>query len=213
MVKRKNKSSKMRRTAKKQTQTVSLVRSPPLPRTFRVALRSRQSLGPSGSTGLPSLTTFGLLEFLSSVPGYTARLYDMYKWCKILSTEVTYNCVNTSNTPVQFVVAVIPNNGTLGLSIDRAAEIAGSTVKLLSPQGGLDKVVIHKKYNTQKMVGSKVAEKYWINFAQASSSTPIEAEEPVMFLMAQPLISVNWTTQVIVDITYHCEFFDLNAPQ
>jgi hypothetical protein len=170
-------------------------------------------MGPSGSTGLPSLTTFGLLEFLSSVPGYTARLYDMYKWCKILSTEVTYNIVNTSSNPVQFVAAVIPHNGTLGLSIDRAAEIAGSTVRLLSAQGGLDKVSIHKKYNTQSMVGSKVAEKYWVNLAQASSGTPLEAEEPVMFLMAQPLISVNWSSQVVVDITYHCEFFDLNAPQ
>jgi hypothetical protein len=106
-------------------------------------------MGPSGSTGLPSLTTFGLLEFLSSVPGYTARLYDMYKWCKILSTEVTYNIVNTSSNPVQFVAAVIPHNGTLGLSIDRAAEIAGSTVRLLSAQGGLDKVSIQEVQHSE----------------------------------------------------------------
>lgn len=177
-----------------------------------MALRSRQSLGPSGSTGAPSLATFGLLEFLSSIPGYTNRLYDMYKWCKILSVEVTYNIANTSSNPVQVVCAVIPNNSTVGLSIDRAAEIAGSTVKLLSPQGGLDKAVITKTYNTQTIVGSRVAEKYWVNLAQASSSTPLETEEPVMFLMAQPLISVNWSTQLVVDITYHCEFFDLNAP-
>lgn len=158
------------------------------------------------------MTTFGLLEFLSSVPGYTARLYDMYKWCKILSVEARYNIANTSSNPVQFVAAVIPNNSTVGLTIDRAAEIAGSTVRLVSPQGGLDKVEITKQYNTQTMVGSRTAEKYWINLAQASSGTPIETEEPVMFLMAQPLISVNWSSQVIVDITYHCEFFDLNAP-
>lgn len=191
---------------------MSLIRCPALPRTFRVALRSRQSLGPSGSTGLPSLATFGLLEFLSSVPGYTNKLYDMYKWCKILSAEVRYNVANTSTNPVQIVAGVIPNNSTVGLSLDRAAEIAGSTVKLLSTQGGMDKALIQKRYNTQAMVGSKVAEKYWINLAQASSSTPLETEEPVMFFMAQPLISVNWTTQLVVDITYHCEFFDLNAP-
>lgn len=158
------------------------------------------------------MTTFGLLEFLSSVPGYTNAMYDFYKWCKILSTEVRFNIANTSTNPVQFVAAVLPNNSTLGMTIDRAAEIAGSTVRLLSAQGGLDKVEITKSYNTQAMVGSKVAEKYWINKAQASSSTPLETEEPVMFLMAQPLISVNWTTQVVVDITYHVEFFDLNAP-
>jgi hypothetical protein len=136
----------------------------------------------------------------------------MYKWCKILSTEVTYNIANTSTNPIQFVAAVLPNNTTVGMTIDRAAEIAGSTVKLLSPQGGLDKCIIKKQYNTQHMVGSLVAEKYWINKAQSASSTPLEAEEPVMFLMAQPLISVNWSTQVIVDITYHVEFFDLNPP-
>jgi hypothetical protein len=158
------------------------------------------------------LTSFGLLEFLSSVPGYTNKLYDMYKWCKILSVEARYNIANTSTNPVQFVAAVIPNNSTLGLTIDRAAEVAGSTVRLLSAQGGLDKVEIVKQYNTQTMVGSKTAEKYWVNAAQAASSTPIETEEPIMFLMAQPLISVNWTTQVVVDITYHVEFFDLNAP-
>jgi hypothetical protein len=190
----------------------SLIRAPPLPRNFRVALRSRQSLGPSGSTGVPSLATFGLLEFLSSVPGYTNDLYDIYKWCKILSTEVTYNIVSTTSNPVQVVCAVLPNNTTLGMTIDRAAEIPGSVVKMLSPQGGLDKVEITRKYNTQTMVGSRVAEKYWINKVQAASSTPLEAEEPVMFLMAQPLISVNWSTQLIVDITYHCEFFDLNPP-
>jgi hypothetical protein len=158
------------------------------------------------------LATFGLLEFLSSVPGYTNDLYDIYKWCKILSTEVTYNIVSTTSNPVQVVCAVLPNNTTLGMTIDRAAEIPGSVVKMLSPQGGLDKVEITRKYNTQTMVGSRVAEKYWINKVQAASSTPLEAEEPVMFLMAQPLISVNWSTQLIVDITYHCEFFDLNPP-
>jgi hypothetical protein len=98
------------------------------------------------------------------------------------------------------------------MTTDRAAEIPKSTVKLLSSQGGLDKVVVTKIYNTQAMVGSAVAEKYWVNKAQSVSSTPLEAEEPVMFVMAQPLISVNWSTQLIVDITYHCEFFDLNAP-
>jgi hypothetical protein len=158
------------------------------------------------------LITFGLLEFLSSVPGYTNTLYDLYKWCKILSVHVNYNIVNTSTNPVQVVFGVIPNNGTLGMTIDRAAEIPKSTVKLLSSQGGLDKVVVTKIYNTQAMVGSAVAEKYWVNKAQSVSSTPLEAEEPVMFVMAQPLISVNWSTQLIVDITYHCEFFDLNAP-
>lgn len=159
------------------------------------------------------MTTFGLLEFLSSIPGYTARLYDLYKWCKVLSVEVRFNIANTTSAnPVQFVAGIMPNNSTLGMTIDRAAEIAGSTVRLVSALGGIDKTEIIKTYNTQAVVGTLVAEKYWINLAQASSSTPIETEEPIIFLMAQPLISVNWTSQVVADLTYHVEFFDLNAP-
>lgn len=184
-----------------------------MPRKFRVALRNRQSFGPSGSTGTAYLTTLGLLEFFGSIPGYTDRLYDLYKWCKVLSVEVKFAIINTtSSNPVQFVVGVMPFSSTGSMTIDRAAEISGSTVRLVSSQGGIDKTEIIKTYNTQTVVGSLVAEKYWVNKAQASSTSPIEPDEPIIFLMAQPLISVNWSSQVVVDMTYHVEFFDLNAP-
>jgi hypothetical protein len=178
---------------------------------MKVALRSRQILGPSGSSGAFSATGFGLVEFLSSVPAYANQLYALYKWCKIHAVQVRATLVNTTSSPIQFVLGVIPHNEQLGLTLDELAEVPGSTLRVLSAQGGLDRVVITNQYDVQKTVGNLIAEKYWVSQTQAASAVPLEQTEPIIMIGAQPMISVNWSSQVVLDFVYHVEFFDLNA--
>jgi hypothetical protein len=178
---------------------------------MKVALKSRQILGPSGSAGAFSATGFGLVEFLSSVPAYANQLYALYKWCRILAVQVRATIVNTSSSPIQFVLGIIPQNEQVGLTLDELAEVPGSTLRVLSAQGGLDRTVITNQFDVLKTVGALSGSKYWVSQTQAASAVPIEAQEPIIMIGAQPMISVNWSSQLLLDFVYHVEFFDLNA--
>jgi hypothetical protein len=189
------------------------VRCNPVPREFSVALKYRTAHSLGGTTGALSVNSYGLMEFLGNIPAYAGTYYNLYKFCKVVGVDVSFKIVNTTSTPLQFSTGVVPSNEVAFLTIDEAAEIPNSQTKLVSSTGGMDKATFSRFYIPMEMYGNLVTDRFWINGTQASSTTPLETTEPVIYFIGAPVTSsVTWTAALIADITYHVQFFDLNGP-
>lgn len=186
-------------------------KSPPIPRNLHVALREDIPFVLSGSTGAIDTDLYGLLEPLGRSPSYLSNFYGMYKYMRVKGVEVELTCVNTASYPIRVALATLPHQDVSVAGMTTLIEQPGSLSRLLSPTGGMDRVVFRKFYDCLNLVGSYGGDHFWIDVARATGTTPIDAREPVIVIGAAPIVSINWNISILARITYHVEFFDLHA--
>jgi hypothetical protein len=183
-----------------------------MPEELSVALRF-QDRDQYNLTASPIIKGFGLLEFLNQRPLYSAELFQIYRYCKITRVDILFEVCNQISQPIQAITGFLPFVDIAGITADRLSEKIDSVRRLMSPQGGLDRVIIRKSYVCEKVIGEPVLSKYWMSNAQSLSSTPIDVNEPALvYVLANGGTAGVISAIVNYRITYHCQFFDLQTP-
>jgi hypothetical protein len=183
-----------------------------MPKEFSVALR-RDDTDEYGSAASPVLQKLGLLEFLNKRPLYAAEMFTLFKYCRITAVDLRYEIWNKGTNAIDVAIGIVSNADFATLSFAQLAEKAGSTRKMISPSGGMDRIVIQKRFSTEDWVGNPNFSKYWFDQAQSVSTTPLDAEEPVIAI-AVAYAGGSTTVSAVPNwrLTFHCQFFDLETP-
>jgi hypothetical protein len=168
------------------------------------------------STGTSySIRKFGLVEFLAYRPLYCLELYQIYKYARITAVDFELRVNNTSTTiPLMAAIGFVSNADAAAMTPDRFWERPTTTRKNMSVQGGMDKVVLRKTFVPQDCYGQPyLDQKFWVDVSQSASTTPIDANEPVILYVLSGLDGGNMgSCYVDWKIRYHVQFFDLRTP-
>lgn len=166
----------------------------------------------SGTSEL--LQTLGLVEFLGYRPLYALEFYAIYKYARVIAVDVEIFGVNIGSNPVEIAAGNVAYNDVSGLTMDRLKEKPGTTFKMLSPIGGMDRATIRKRFVASELLGVVPGSKYWVDVTQSASSTPIDAREQVLVLALDNYQSSGtaYSAQINWKLTYHIEWFDPKTP-
>lgn len=206
--KRKNNNKKKNNGFKIQT----IQRFSKQPEQYKVSLVARD-YDSGSSIASPMWYRYGLLEPLGRLPQYLATLFTMYRKARIVYSSLSVKLVNTgSSEPIELVVGTMPFNWVSGSpTISELIGKVGTRRQIASAAGGLDRCSITRGIASKTVLGHEyMLADYDFSLAQASSFTPIDAEEPVWTFTATALNSaaqIDYRLEVVIN--YDIEFFDL----
>jgi hypothetical protein len=189
-------------------------RANPIPSEFSVALCNTDYDYFATGTSY-SIRRFGMVEFLSYRPLYCLELYQIYKYARITAVDFELRVNNTSTTiPLMAAIGFASYADVAGITPDRFWERPTTIRKNISVQGGLDRVVLRKTFVPQDCYGQPyLDQKFWVDVSQSASTTPLDANEPVVLYCLSGLDGGNMgTCYVDWRIRYHIQFFDLRTP-
>jgi hypothetical protein len=190
------------------------IRANPLPTELSVSLTNTDYDQFATPTSF-SVRKFGMLEFLSYRPLYCLELYQIYKYARITAVDFELRVNNTSTTtPLMAAIGFVSNADVSGMTPDRFWERNSTVRKNISVQGGMDRAVLRKTFVPQECYGQPyLDQKFWVDVSQSASTTPIDANEPVILYALSGLDGGNMgTSYVDWRIRYHIQFFDLRTP-
>jgi len=155
-----------------------------------------------------------LVEFLGYRPLYALEFYAMYVYARIIAVDVEIFGVNTGSNPVEIAAGHVAHNDVSGLTMARLKEKPGTTYKMLSPSGGMDRATIRKRFVASELLGVVPGSKYWVDITQSASPTPIDPKEPVLVMAIDNYQSSStpYNAQINWKMTYHIEWFDPKTP-
>jgi len=212
-----NNSKKSKKTTKRSrrrnrvnTPRASLTKFNPMPHRYYAKLTYVVTDIRVGNT-TASTFIWGLFEFLNRRPGYSAQLYQVYKYCRIHSTTVDAEVINTgTTTPLKIVAAVLPFADTPATET-QLGERPNSIYQTVGLSTGASKARIIKKYNSLNELGERVYSKdYWCSVAQSTSTTPQDVNGPVIQVSVFSVDEATaWSGNIYYKVSFDCEFFDL----
>jgi hypothetical protein len=118
----------------------------------------------------------------------------------------------TANVPSYLLVTSIPaSEYPAAFGYTRA--LIHSKLAYLSGAGGMDKATVEGTYKLRSMLGINPDNNrvYQMNLADASSTTPLTSETPVVQLDIGG-ITANATLIYNIEVWYDAEFFQLQTP-
>jgi len=187
-----------------------------MPLQFQVALPYRQSTELSLSSGVNRAYVIGIADYLNQLPIYAAQLYQMYRYSRIdrVDIKLEINAV-PGGTAYGFDVAIgrIPYSE---YSSTMSPDLLAVTTGAVWGKGGLygnRPVILSRSFDSQNALGNLVfGEEYWQTYSQAITSTPTNTNKPVIALAVGATPSVGTlNASMSWQVTYHIEFFDLDA--
>jgi len=186
--------------------------APKLPNEFSAALRFNTAT--SVTTGGSVLSKNGLCEFLNNVPGFALQMFQLYKYCRVTAVDAHFEVQNmsTNTDVVNVVLATIPSSDTSTVTWAIASNTPGAINKTVGPSSGTSRAVFRKRYNPMAILGQNIKSlNYAMTVSQATATTPLDPQEPQLCLVMLSTLSVTWQLSLLIDIVYHCQFFDLYA--
>lgn len=194
---------------------VGPTRALPMPRELSVCLKNTDYMQFYPSSPSFVVQIFGMTEFLAYRPLYCLEMYQIYKYARITAVSFELRVTNQSTTiPLMMSVGTVAYSDASGITPDRFWERTTTVRKQVSVQGGIDRGVLKRTFVPQDVLGQPyLDQKYWIDVSQSASTTPVDANEPVILYCVSGLngtgfgaCTMNW------DIKYHIQFFDLRTP-
>ncbi len=156
--------------------------------------------------------TFGLFEPLNQRPYYMNEFFTIYKYARITAATVQLEVVSTSSTPLKMVMVVTPWDEII--SPTEAIEKPRSLYRTVGGSSGVSRGFLRRTYHTQQEQGNPVFDKqHWFTAAQSILTTPQDQQGVTVKTLVSTLDGVsNWSAEVSFKVTYHVQFFDLEAP-
>lgn len=151
----------------------------------------------------------GLSEFLAKPPMYYNYLFGIYKYCRVLAVVLEVHWVSTGTDATRVCIGRVPFSDTSGITFGQFCEMPESQTAILPAKGGIDKLVQKKFVVPRDATGMALNDhSYWVNAAQAISTTPLHNDDYVLLIMSDG-IGLASASQAIIKLHYHVEWFDL----
>lgn len=186
---------------------------PPLPKYFPVQVRATVTDNLTLTSN--ASRTFGILEYLGNQPLYINKLYAMYRYSVVTGVTVEARLTNNASSgAVSFGMAVMPASDVPSTNIDEITEMPGSKHDTVASSNGMNKSILKISANAQSVFGAPYFTRdFWINSAQSISSTPLDAQEPVIVSLVsdQTGVPTGITALIQYFITFNAVFFDLQT--
>lgn len=185
-----------------------------MPREFSVALRSRDILQLDNETTAHTVRR-PILEFFGASPANMAEMYALYRYCRVTATSVIFQVINTGTTSVAIAMAPVPwSQTTTSMNTVNLSEMPGGRIQLVGSSGGFNKATLRFASRTDRLLGTpSYVDKYWIDQTQATiSSTPVDIHEPTLCFSISST-AASYCATLLVEQTWHCQFFDVNKTQ
>lgn len=187
--------------------------APPMPKEFSVSLRVQSDVV-IGTVSGEAFANFFLFEFQSKRPLYMREFYTMYKFCRVTAAHVRLDICNTGSSPINCALGVVPFEDIAPLTVDKLVEKDGTIRKIVSAQGGQDRIVLEKTFPAQQWLGNAIFDRqWWVSEAQSTSSIVIDPTEPVAVFGFKGLAPVTpYSMSYTYRVTYHLQWFNLEVP-
>lgn len=206
--KRQNKRPNKRRGRKVQT----IQRFRRQPETYKVSLIARD-YDTLNFTSSPYWYRAGILEPLGRIPQFMATFFTMYRKARIVHSTISVKLVNTGATePIELIIGTMPFNWVTGSpTISEIVGKVGTRRHISSAAGGMDRSSLSRAVSCKTLLGHEyMLADYDFSLAQASSTIPIDSEEPIWIVAATALNSTSpIDCKLEIVATYDVEFFDL----
>jgi len=185
-----------------------------MPREFSVALRSRDIYQLDNQTMVNTIRR-PLMEFNGASPANMAEMYNLYKYCRVTATSIVYQVINTGSTSISIAMAPVPwSQTTNSMNTVNLSEMPGGRIQLVGGSGGFNKATLRFSSRADRLLGTpNYVDKYWITLAQAGTSgTPVDNEEPTLCFSVGSS-AATYSATLLVEQTWHCQFFDVAKTQ
>ena len=206
-----------RRNARRRTGALSrpFALYPSIPTSMKLCLRGRTYETATASSS-PFFYKYGLVEFLNLGGSYVDTfLYGgLYRNAIVHANRITVKYVNMGSEPVILACAALPYSWSSGSpTLSELLDHPTAVRKHVSAYSGMDKAQIVNHASVKEVLGKDYqASKYQMDYAQATSTTPISAAEPVWVVTISAfnaLTAISFRMEVEVD--WNVEFFNLDS--
>lgn len=186
--------------------------APRMPKEFSVSLNVQSDVVVSAATG-DAFQNYYLFEFQSKRPLYMKEFYAMYKFCRVTAAHVRLDICNTGLAALNCSLGVVPFQDIAALTVDKLVEKDGTIRKLVSAQGGMDRIVLEKTFPAQQWLGNAILDRqWWVDETQSTSATVIDPTEPVAVFGYRAIQAAMYSMSYTYKVTYHLQWFDLEVP-
>jgi hypothetical protein len=151
----------------------------------------------------------GLSEFLAKPPMFYNYLFGIYKYCRVIAVDVEVHWTSTGSDPSRVAIGRVPYSDTSGITYSQLSEMPESSTAILSAKGGMDRLVQRAHFRAKAANGAPLTDhSYWVNSAQAISTTPLHNDDYVVLIMSDG-VGVASASSAVVKVHYHVEWFEL----
>jgi len=140
---------------------------------------------------------------------YYNYLFGIYKYCRVLAVELEVHWTSTGTDSIRVAIGRVPFSDTTGITYSQFAEMPETQVSLLSAKGGIDRLTQKQIFVARSALGNALTDhSYWVNSAQAISTTPLHADDYGLLIMSDG-VGLGASAAATVKLHYHVEWFDL----
>lgn len=188
-------------------------RYPALPSAMRVRLNAR-TYDTGTAVASPLYLQYGIVEFLGNSGNFSDSLYGLYKQAIIHNARITLRCVNMGTEPIILACAILPSSWTASTpTLSELLDRPGCVRKTVGPTSGMSNASISASTSAKAVLGKDfLLARFAQNIAQASSSTPIDPDEPVWTVAVSAfnaLTAISYRLEV--ELEYGTEFYSLDS--
>ncbi len=118
-----------------------------------------------------------------------------------------------NTVPISIMTAIVPAS-EYPLSWTSLGALTTSRRTLASATGGQDKAILSVQYGTNTHLGVSAQNErgYQQSYAEATSTTALIADTPVVQVLASSYSGGNTTAYLVLVVDYEIEFFELQNP-
>lgn len=140
---------------------------------------------------------------------YYNYFFGIYKYARVLAVELEIAAVSSGTDAIRLAAGRLPFSDTSGITFSQFCELPDVRQTVISGKGGMDRWSFRKLFVAKDANGNVLTDhSYWVNSAQAISTTPLHNDDYVLMLMSDgPTINVE--AKVNVRLHYHIEWFDM----
>jgi hypothetical protein len=182
----------------------------PLPNELSVSLLSTSYYARAASATYTKYN-YGLMELLGAAPGYSAQLYQLYKYARVTAVSIHIEIQNELNPSLILAMGTVPYSDISALTINELSQVPKAVNRTVGPLSGLSRCVVNHTYDPFNVYGQRVnTNSFFMSYSQSIASIPLDQLSPLITIMVGPAdgsSSVSWNATI--SARYHLQYFDL----
>lgn len=182
----------------------------PLPNELSVALRSTQFYSRAAASTYSKYNN-GMMELLGAAPGYSAQLYQIYKYARVTAVSIRVEIQNESTQSLLAVLAPCAYSDISAVTVNELSQIPTAINRTVGPTAGFSRCVVNHTYDPFYVYGQRVnTNTFFMSYSQSIAAVPLDQLSPLITLMVGPADGVSSVAfNLQLTLVYHLQYFDL----